>query len=157
MTMTLTPPSFFVGIDAAMKRASSEARADNVRQVTDMFISHADKLNLEQINAFGDIFLVMIDHIEMVALVEFSGRLAPIDTAPSKVVKQLACHEEISVAAPMLTTSKRLHWQDLEEIVLTKGPAHLRAIASRQDLDGSLTDLLLDQGDEDVAIDLAEN
>ena len=80
-----------------------------------------DGLNLEQINAFDDIFLAMIDHIEMVALIELSGRLAPIDAAPFKVVKRLRLHDEISVAGPMLTTSRRLHWQDLEEIALTKG------------------------------------
>ena len=155
--MTLAPASFFVGLEAAMKRASSETRAANVRQVTDMFVSHADGLNLEQINAFDDIFLAMIDHIEMVALIELSGRLAPIGAAPFKVVKRLASHDEISVAGPMLTTSSRLHWQDLEEIALTKGQAHLMAIASRHELDGSLTDVLLDQGDEEVLVHLAEN
>jgi uncharacterized protein (DUF2336 family) len=155
--MELAPPSFIVGIEAAMKNASSETRAGSVRQITEMFISSAATLSPEQIDAVDHILLAMIDYLEIIALVELSEQLAPVDLAPPDVVKRLASHDDISVAKPMLTTSKRLRWQDLEEIASTQSQAHLLAIASRQDLDGSLTDVLLDRGSEEVAIRIEEN
>ena len=118
-------------LESAIKQGSQESRVQTLRRITDLFLHDANRLNDEQIAVFDDVLCLLAEKIEKTALVELGSRLAPVDMAPIKVVRRLARDEEIAVAAPVLTGSKRLTTADLVEIAQTKssGPpsGHLGA------------------------------
>lgn len=77
--------------------------------------------------------------------------------APTRVVQHLARHDDIKVAGPVLSQSKRLSVSDLVEIVGNKGQAHLLAISDRPQLPEAVTDVLLQRGTSEVYCRLAKN
>ncbi len=106
---------------------------------------------------FDDVLGHLIKRIEKKALVELSGRLAPVDNAPIDVIRSLAYNDEIAVAEPVLATSGRLTNNDLADIARTKSQGHLLAISGRPEIDSSVTDVLVMRGDSDVKRKVAGN
>ena len=152
-----TSHSVIAELEGALKSGSSEKRLETLRRVTDLFLGDADRLNETQIKVFDDVLGHLISRIELRALIELSGRLAPVDNAPTDVVRQLARHDDIAVAGPVLAQSQRLTTDDLVEIAQTKGQGHLLSISGRSSLSEPVTDVLLDRGDRNVASALATN
>jgi uncharacterized protein (DUF2336 family) len=144
-------------LEGAIREGSPENRVQTLRQITDLFLHDADRLNDEQIALFDDVLCAFAEKIEKTALAELGKRLAPVDAAPIKVIKRLARDDEINVAAPVLTGSKRLTTDDLVEIAQTKSQAHLLAISERATLEPKLTDVLIVRGDPKVVSTLAKN
>jgi uncharacterized protein (DUF2336 family) len=144
-------------LEAAMKSGSSENRVNTLRRITDLFLHDADRLNDDQIRVFDDVLCRLTVKIEKTARMELAKRLAPIDAAPVEVVRRLARDDEVDVAWPVLTESKRLTDHDLLEIVQTKSQAHLLAISGRAQLQPPVTDALLDRGNREVVSKLATN
>jgi uncharacterized protein (DUF2336 family) len=142
-------------LEVAVKDEGS--RVETLRRVTDLFLKDAERLNDDQIKVFDDVLCLLIRKIEGGALIELSKRLAPIDNSPIDVIRQLACAQDIAIAGPVLTQSRRLSTNDLIDIAATMSQAHLLAISGRHQLDDSLTDVLLSRGDEEVVFKLATN
>ncbi len=90
-------------------------------------------------------------------LAQLSSRLAPVPSAPPGIVKSLGSHDDPEVAAPILTQSLRLADDDLVEIAKTKGQGHLLAISRRRSLEATVTDALVERGDQNVVRVLARN
>ena len=139
-------------VEAAIAAGSAEKHFETIRRVTDLFLLSADGFSGEQIELFGDVLERLIKTIEIraladvsarVALAEMSTQLASVKQAPPAVIRRLARHDEISVAAPVLTESARLTPEDLVELAQTKGEAHLLAISGRWWLTEIVTDALL--------------
>jgi len=144
-------------LETAIQSGSKDKRVDALRRITDLFVSDADRLNDQQIDVFDDVLSHLIKRIEGKALTELSQRLAPINNAPIEVVRKLARDENIAVAEPILTRSRRLSDSDLIEIANTQTQAHLLAISTRAQLGTTVTDVLLQRGDGQVFRKLAEN
>ena len=144
-------------LEAAVNGGSSERRVAMLRQVTDLFLSDADRLSETQIGVFDDVLTKLIDRVEARTLAQLSTRLSPVDNAPGEVVRQLAFHKEVEVAGPVLAKSSRLSESDLVEIASTRGQQHLLAISSRTTLNEVVTDVLIKRGDNMVAQSLARN
>ena len=87
--------TLFDDLDAALQSGSSEKRVAMLRQVTDLFLSEADRLNEEQIGVFDDVLVQLIDRIEARTLAEISERFAPVANAPIDLTLNLARHSEI--------------------------------------------------------------
>jgi uncharacterized protein (DUF2336 family) len=149
--------SLIADLETAIRQGSPESRAQTLRQISTLFLNDADRLNEEQIGLFDDVLCLLVERIEKTAIAELSNRLAPVDTAPLKLVRRLARDEEILIAAPVLSGSKRLTTAELVEIAQTKSQAHLLAIAERPTLEARLTDVLLVRGDDEVVSSLAKN
>ena len=128
-----------------------------MRQVTDLFLDGAGTFNDEQIGVFDDVLLRLTVQVESKVLAEIGAKLAPVDHAPYELLRSFAHHDEIAVAGPVLTLSKRLTDNDLIEIAQTKGQAHLGAISERERLAAVLTDVLVERGDSVVVRKLARN
>jgi uncharacterized protein (DUF2336 family) len=141
----------------AVKDDLLENRTKTLRRITDLFLDDAHRLNDEQIKVFDDVLCLLIRRIEGRALIELSNRLAPVDNSPIEVIRRLARDEDIAVAEPVLTQSRRLPLSDLIEIAAVASQAHLLAIAGRYQLPESVTDVLLSRGDEEVVFKLATN
>src|SRR5271169_4931125 len=150
-------PSLIAELEDAIKSGSSDKRVQTLRRVTDLFLNDADRLNEAQIGLFDDVLCHLIKRIEIKALVELSGHLAPVDNAPIEDIRQLARNDEITVAGPVLTQSTRLTTGDLVEIAGTKGQQHLLAISGRSQLEEAVTDVLLVRGDREIVHKLARN
>jgi uncharacterized protein (DUF2336 family) len=144
-------------LEAAMRSGSSTSRVNTLRRITDLFLRDADRLNDDQIKVFDDVLCLLTAKIEKTARLELAKRLAPVDTAPTEMVRRLARDDEIDVAWPVLVESKRLSDGDLLEIVRTKSQAHLLAISGRAQLQSPVTDALLDRGNREVVSKLAMN
>jgi uncharacterized protein (DUF2336 family) len=149
--------SLIAELEDAIGSGSKDKRIDTLRRITDLFVSDANRLNDQQIEVFDDVLGHLIKRIEGKALAELSRRLAPVNNAPTEIVRRLARDDDITVAEPILTQSARLNDNDLIEIATTKTPAHLLAISGRSQIGANVTDVLLQRGDRKVYHKLAGN
>jgi uncharacterized protein (DUF2336 family) len=149
--------ALIVELESAVKGGTSERRIQMLRQVTDLFLSDADRLNENQISVFDDVLVRLTEQMEARALAQLSATLSNSSLAPKETVRQLAYHQEVSVAAPVLTKSTRLSEGDLIAIANLRGPQHLLAISNRNALSEGVTDVLLKRGDSQVSHALARN
>jgi uncharacterized protein (DUF2336 family) len=152
-----TSTALIAELEGAVKGGSAERRLQMLRQVTDLFLSDADRLNEKQIGVFDDVLVRLMERMEARALAQLSTTLCSSGSAPKEVVRQLAWHEEAAVAAPVLTKSTRLSDGDLIEIASQRGQQHLLAISNRSALTEGVTDVLLKRGDSNVSHALARN
>ncbi len=149
--------SLIAELEDAIQSGSKDRRVDTLRRITDLFVTDADRFNDQQIGVFDDVLGHLIKRIEGKALAELSQRLAPVQNAPIEVVQQLARNDDVAVAAPILSQSRRLSDHDLIDIAHTKTQGHLVAIAARSQVGSSVTDALLQRGNQQVFHKLAEN
>ena len=155
--MTLNAQSLIAELDTTLSKASSSKHSAILRSVADLFLNGAQIYSEEHIAVFGDVIDRLLDKIERPALVELSARLAPISYAPAKVIGRLSRNDDIAVAAPVLGKSEVLTDEVLVEIAKTKGQYYLSAIAGRTRIGESVTDVLVDRGNSDIAIKIAKN
>jgi uncharacterized protein (DUF2336 family) len=144
-------------LECSLQSGSSSQRLQVLRSVTDLYLAGATGHSDEVIDFFDQAFNQLIDYVETQALTRLSSQLAPIATAPVRIVQRLARHDDIAVSEPLLRESKRLVTTDLIEIANTKSQAHLAAIGARSKLEESVTDVLVKLGNTNVARIVAEN
>jgi uncharacterized protein (DUF2336 family) len=144
-------------LDEAVNGRSSQRRVEILRKVTRLFLSDADRFNEAQIDVFDDVLVRLIERVEAQVLAQLSSNLSAVGLAPKEAVRQLAFHEDASVAAPVLNKSRQLSEQDLISIANMRGQQHLLAISGRETLDESLSDVLVKRGDSTVRNTLAQN
>src|ERR1700726_4650260 len=119
--MTNCERSLFDELDDVLRNGSSDKRVDMLRRFTDLFLNDADRLNDQQVGVFDKVLVHLINRIETRTLAEISARLGPVENEARDVTLQLARHEAIAVAGPVLTNSARLTTRDLVEIARTRG------------------------------------
>jgi uncharacterized protein (DUF2336 family) len=152
-----TSNSLIAELEEAISSGSQTKRIETLRRITDLFLHGADRLTEAQVGVFDDVLIHLMQRVEDKTLAQLSVRLAPVDNAPSEVIRRLARSDEIAVAGPVLTQSARLTTGDLVEIAKTKSQAHLLAISGRTQIEESVTDQLLNRGDREVTHKLAKN
>ncbi|MBS0245772.1 MAG: DUF2336 domain-containing protein [Proteobacteria bacterium] len=155
--MPLLANSLLGDLEDALTTGTPERRTETLRRVTDLFLGQADRLNDEQVRVFDDVLVHLINRVETRALVRLGGQMAHIENAPLEMVRNLARHDEIAVAGPVLTHSPRLDDADLIDVARSRGQDHLLAISHRTALSANLTDVLLERGQVAVAHALAQN
>jgi uncharacterized protein (DUF2336 family) len=154
--MNVHDPSV-IELEAAIDGAPHDKRVESLRRVTDLFVAGAESFNEEHLAIFERVLERLIEEIETAVLAEIGQRLAPISNAPVGIVRNLAHHDEIAVAGPVLARSQRLALAELLHIAETKSQAHLKAISSRARVEEAVTDVLVRRGDDDVVRTLAAN
>jgi len=147
----------FTELEAALTNGSRPKRFTILRKMTDLFLSEVDSYSDDHIAIFDELMGRLINEIERQALVELSNRLAPADRAPVHVIGRLSRSDDIEIARPLLQNSKVLTDRDLVEIAVTKGQAHLSAIADRVQINERVADVLIDRGDSNVARKVTAN
>src|SRR6266853_232654 len=80
-----------------------------------------------------------------------------LESAPPEVVRELALDDSIEVAGPILARFERIGEETLVESALTKSQSHLLAISRRSYLPESVTDVLVERGNQQVAVSTAGN
>jgi uncharacterized protein (DUF2336 family) len=149
--------SLITELESAIKSGQPERRLETLRRVTGLFVEESDRLNEQQIGVFDEVLVHLIQRIESKALVQLSTDLAPIDKAPIRVIQSLARNDEIQISGPVLSQSNRLTEHDLIEIASTKSQGHLLAMSGRRSLTETLTDVLVERGNNAVTHKLATN
>jgi uncharacterized protein (DUF2336 family) len=144
-------------LDAAIAHGSRARRGDMLKHVTTLFMTGAERYSDDEIALFDDVILRLAADIEVAARALLAERLAPLGTAPPGIVRLLALDDAIEIARPILTGSERLDEPTLIAAARTKGQQHLLAISRRKSLGEAVTDILLERGDRDVALAIAEN
>ena len=134
-----------------------QKRRETLRAITDLFLTSAPQLDEAGVEVFDGVFDAALEKQDVEALTDISERMAPVPNAPSRLIKRLANNSEIAVAGPVLSQSPRLSEADLCEIAQSKGNSHLLAISTRKHLTPSVTDILIDRGENEVVRTVATN
>lgn len=138
------------------KEPSSEKRRQLLRQITDVFLKDSSEYTEQQSHYFGEIMRKLAYDLEIKVREELAKRLAPEAQAPHTIMKALA-YDEISVAAPVLEQSPVLTQNDLIEISQIKDQDHLLAITKRDDIGETLSDVIVQRGNDDTVESLLRN
>ena len=141
---------------AVAKEGSSDKRRDLLREITDVFMAQPDRYTSTELQHFDIIMSRVTEQVEASLRREIAERLADVPTAPRGLINQLA-HDEISVAEPVLRRSQALTEEDLVKIVRQRGQDHMKAITKRREVPEAVTDEIVERGDEDVLVSLAQN
>jgi Uncharacterised protein conserved in bacteria (DUF2336) len=144
-------------LDSSPNAMSPERSSRMLRAITTLFQSDAHRLNARQISLFDDILLRLIEQADLSTLVDLAERLAGMGVVPTKSLRQLAFHEDICVAGPILRGSARLMEAELLEIAGRRGQPHLLDISSRQTINMPLCDKLVERGGTAVFSKLIQN
>lgn len=132
-------------------------RAEILRRVTDLFVVGSGRFSEDQVELFDDVLGKLVENVEQAARAQFGARLAKLSDAPTKVIRLLAFDDAIEVAGPVLLHSERLDDGALIEAARCKDQEHLLAISGRKILVESVTDVLVQRGDEAVLSRTAGN
>lgn len=126
-------------------------------RLTNLFFDKHKTFCDEHVAVFDEIIGALLERAPDDALAELSARLASIDNPPKNVVVHLAKHDNVNVAAPLLEVSPLLSDETLAEIAETKSERHRAAIAAREQLSETVTDMVVQRAHAAVAYKLTVN
>jgi uncharacterized protein (DUF2336 family) len=144
-------------LETVVQRGSAHRRVQILHQITCLFLSVADRLNEQHIGVYDDIFVRLMECSGPEILARLSSAFADLASPPKQAIRNLAIHEDATVAAPVLLKSASISETDLIEVAGTRGQQHLLAIARRKTLSETLTDVLVLRGDTQVCRAVAKN
>ncbi len=150
------PASLLPELEDVVQHGSAEKRAKTLNRITSLFLEGAPRFNDSHVALFDDVIGCLIEEIEVKALAELARRIAPVPNAPAGVVVKLAKNDNIAVAGPVLKQA-RIDDPDLKYIAETKSQAHLLALSTRLGISETLSDVLVQRGDGEVARSVATN
>jgi uncharacterized protein (DUF2336 family) len=144
-------------LDRLVRTGSRSDRAQTFGRVADLYFSSLDHQQDGHVDFFGDLFGILVDHVDSDTLAALGRRIAPLPRAPAKLIRRLANDDDIAVAAPVIAQSGKLTSDDLAMLARTKGQDHLLAISSRERLDAAVTSVLVERADSKVIKAVAKN
>jgi len=150
-------PTLIDELIATVASGDVRQRLRVLQSVTDLFVAGSRRFSGEQIALFDDVLQQLTADIEVAARARLASRLAVVERAPPQLVRTLAFDDAIEVAGPVLTHSQQLSDADLAENAASKSQAHLLAIAQRLKLSETVTDVLVERGDDRVVRKVARN
>lgn len=143
-------------LTALSSETSSEKRREVLRRVTDLFFMTYDRQTLDEINIFGTVMERIAYELEVEARAELSQRICEIYKSPRDLVCRLAA-DDIAVARPVLEHSRVLTDEDLVRIAKAQDQDHLHAIAKRDALAPSVTDVIVARGESPAIVAVTNN
>jgi uncharacterized protein (DUF2336 family) len=144
-------------LEDALSHGSAERREKTLRRVTDLFVFGSCHISVDHIAVFDGVFSHLVADIEQSARAALAGRLATVPNAPPQVIRKLAEDDAIEVAGAVLAQSDQVDNVTLVENAKTKSQQHLLAITKRKALAETVTDVLVERGNRDVALSVAQN
>lgn len=155
--MTAASADLLDELQSALAHGTLARRVETLRRVTDLFLVGAGHYSDEQVELFDDVFACLIERMEAAARTLLAQRLAPVKTAPPKLMRTLAFDDLIEVAAPVLSQSDQIDDAVLIESAHTSSQLHLMAICGRPSLSANVTDVLVARGNNAVVHATARN
>lgn len=128
---------------------SPERRRELMREATDVFFAPT-RPPAEVLALFDAALDRMTDQLEVELRADLARRLAPMTDAPRRLLSRLMGDPEGWVAEPILEGSRQLTETDLLGVVRAGGQTHLRAVSRRDDLTETVSDVIVDRGDDET-------
>ena len=144
-------------LEEAITRKDLRHRAAVMRRVTDLFILNGAEFTEEHIAMFDDVMSRLVVAIDSSARAEFGDLIAKHPNAPTRTSRLLALDDEITVARPFLSHSKKLDDATLIKGAKTKSQDHLLAISQRDSIGEAVTDIIVERGNKEVVVSVATN
>ncbi|BCB20340.1 DUF2336 domain-containing protein [Bosea sp. ANAM02] len=135
---------------------SSESRRQLLHAVTDLFLLDHDP-NEAAKEHYGEIAAGSLGHLGDEDRKGYAERVAAMPTLPHNVAVTLGGDNNAEVARLVLSLSPVLTDTDLAAIAVTQSQQHLVAIAERARLSESVTDILVERGDQKVLHTVSAN
>ena len=128
---------------------SSDSRRQLLNAVTDLFLLDGEPSDISK-EHYGDIALRTLPHLDSEDRKHYADNVAAMPSLPHAVAVSLAGDSDSEVAKLVLKLSPVLTDTDLAAIAVSQTQAHLNAIAERARLSESVTDILVERGDNAV-------
>lgn len=128
---------------------SSETRRMLLNAVTDLFLLDDEPSETAK-SHYGEIATQALSTLGTSDRRDYADHVAAAPTLPHSVAMKLAGDDEADVARLVLKLSPVLTDTDLAAIAVTQSQRHLAAIAERARLSSSVTDILVQRGDQTV-------
>lgn len=144
-------------LEEALSQGSADRRVKTLRRVTDLFVFGSTHFSADHVTLFDGVFSHLIADVELSAREALAQRLATVVNAPPNIIRTLAFDDAITVAGPVLEQSPRLENVALIENASAKSQQHLLAISNRKDIAETVTDVLVERGDRNVALNVVRN
>ncbi len=138
------------------KEDSSEKRGSLLREITDVFMAAPDRYTSTEMQHFDVIMSKVTESVEAQLRREIAEKLADSPTAPKGLLRQLAL-DEIHVAEPVLKRSQALSEDDMIRVIRQRGQEHMKALTQRREIPETVSAELVERGDKEVLVSLAEN
>jgi uncharacterized protein (DUF2336 family) len=151
------PITVITELERAIANGSPQHRAEMLMQIADLFVDNSPRYTDDEISLFDDIITRLATEIEVSVRSLLARRLAPIANAPVNILRILASDDEIKVAHPVLAQSERLDDAILVQSARSKSQEHLLAISQRKVLSEAITDVLIERGNKQVVLSIANN
>lgn len=141
----------------ALARDRSDARRGELAQImVDLFRDERQKLSPRERDMMIAILRQLLGEVEMTVRRFIAEQLADDPRMPRSLAREMA-NDAIEVAWPVLRTSRVLEDVDLIEVVHHCSLEHRLVIAQRQAVSASVSDALVDAGEESVIVSLLNN
>ena len=144
-------------LESSIANKAIGGRAEILRRVTALFASGSTEFAPEQVALFDNVMARLIDQIDTCARAALAPQLLATSNVPPKTLRKLALDESLDVSRTILSQCEQLDDETLLEGANTRSQGHLLAIASRRTISEVVTDVLVDRGNRQVAICVAEN
>lgn len=138
------------------KDKSSKGRKTFAKSLSEVFLTHYPTLTRRERGLMHDILQQTIRETEMSLRKVLSEKLAVDENVPRSLAKILA-NDEIEVAFPILSLSDALLDEDLIEIVHKRSVEYQLAVSKRPTVSESVSDAIVERGNEDVIASLLLN
>jgi uncharacterized protein (DUF2336 family) len=148
--------SLLADLDLVLAEAPVPWRRDALRRIIDLFRAGAQTYTGEQLELFDEVIGRLIKSTDRALLAEASKSLAPLETAPVKVLGTLARHSDMAVCGPILEQATALPDEELIAILDTN-PKLLSKIANRPQLGEAVTDIVIKRGDPAIKRKIIDN
>jgi uncharacterized protein (DUF2336 family) len=135
---------------------SSDARRQLLHAVTDLFLLDRDPTETVK-EHYGEIAAGSLGHLGDEERKGYADRVAAIPSLPHNVAVTLGGDHNAEVARLVLSLSPVLTDIDLAAIAVSQSQQHLVAIAERARLSESVTDILVERGDQTVLHTVSAN
>ena len=135
---------------------SSDSRRQLLHAVTDLFLLDHEP-NEAAKEHYGEIAAGSLGHLGDEDRKGYADRVAAIPTLPHNVAVTLGGDSNAEVARLVLSLSPVLTDTDLAAIAVSQSQQHLVAIAERARLSESVTDILVERGDQKVLHTVSAN
>jgi uncharacterized protein (DUF2336 family) len=130
------------------KEPSSAKRRELLREVTDLYFG-GPVANPTELALFDSVLTQLSSEMEEAVRAALSARFADATVAPKRLIFTLA-NDTLEVAGPVLARSSALSEEDLLHVVKTQGQGHLRAVSQRREVSETVSEVIVDRGDDDT-------
>ena len=139
--------SKLIHLIALAQEPSSERRRELLREVTNLFFTADSGQTPAEMALFDEVLSQLSAEMEEEVRAELAERMADSPTAPRGLITRLAS-DAAAVAEPVLRRSTALTETDLLDVARSQGQDHLRAISKRAFVPESVSEAIVERGDD---------